>query len=109
MGIWIDVWLGRAHRKFLHSMEGANAIEDGVRQGLLKIEPTTGSDLLDLVAKEIVVPRPARIVIRRNRRILEPNLDGDEEPLRLAHFEIVKADIRVHLERIRGGFVRIAP
>src|SRR4051812_12626414 len=80
-------------------MKSGNAIEDCMRERLLEIVSSVRRNLLDLRADEIVIPCTHRIVVGGHGRILEPNLDVDQQPLRIADLELMEADVGPHLER----------
>src|SRR4051794_36379173 len=100
MGVRIDVRLGRAQAQILYTMKRSNALEDGVRQRLLKIVAPGECNFLHLRAEEIVVPCAGRIVIGRHIRVIEPDFDRNQQALRRADFEVVKSNVSLHRQRI---------
>ena len=74
--VGIDVRLRRSDPQRTHAAERREPLEHGVRECLLKVEPPRSSDLLHLLAEEIVVPRALGIVAGGARRVLEPDFDA---------------------------------
>ncbi len=83
----------------LHSAKRRDALEYGMGQRLLQVVAALRRNLLDLGSQEIVIPGAGRIVVLRQRNILEPNFDRDQQSLRGAHFEIVKPNVYLHSQR----------
>jgi hypothetical protein len=96
LGIRINVWLRQPHSQCAHPVEGGNPLEDGMSKRFLEIVSTRASQLGDLGTKEVVIPRFRRMILRRRRNIIQPDLDGDQEPLRRSNFELVETDVRLH-------------
>src|SRR3954451_4280188 len=93
----VNVGLRGAHSKRLHPAKDSDPFENGMRQSLLEIVPPRRSKLFDLGAEKVVVPGTRRIVLLGDRKVLEPDLDRDQQKLRRPNLEIVESD--VHLDR----------
>src|SRR5919112_1573061 len=101
MSVRIHVRFGGPDTKRLDSTKSGNSVKYGVRQRLLEIVAPARGELLDLGAKEVIVPRAGRIVVLRHLDILEPDLHADQQALRRADFEVVETDIRLYGERLQ--------
>jgi hypothetical protein len=96
MSVGIDVGLGGPYPQVLDAAEGGDPFEDRVRQRFLEIVPPSRCEFFDFGPEEIIVPSADRIVILRNGYVVEPYLDGDQEPLRGANFKIMESDVRLN-------------
>src|SRR5688500_2445278 len=70
-----------------------------MRERLLEVEAARHRDLFDFRAQEIIVPRLRRVVVRGRIVAVEPDFDGDQQPLRRADLEFVKTDFGVDRQR----------
>src|SRR5581483_11392735 len=79
VGVWIDVGLGEADSKSASAPEGCEPFENRMGERLLEVVSPRLGNLRHLAAKEIVIPRPFRIIVGRRGRIIEPDLYRDQE------------------------------
>src|SRR5438270_10187482 len=83
-------------------MEGGNAVENRMSQRFLKIIALGAGKFDNLGAKEVVVPRLSGQILRRRGKIIEPDLDANQQSLRRTNLKLMKADIGLHLERLEN-------
>src|SRR5205085_9043868 len=75
-------------------------------EGLLQVEAAGPGQRADLGAQEIIIPGLAALVDRGEALLVDPDLDGDQQPLRHADLEIVKADIDRHVIAVEHDLAR---
>ena len=101
-------WTSR--RAAPHPAQSGDPLEDRMRERLLEIvAPRRRPSPRSRVAHEIIVPGAAPDRRRRRSDIVEPDFDGDQQPLRRADLEIVETDVGLDLERIRAGCAPSGP
>ena|SRR5438445_7782284 len=96
----VNVGLGGSNPELLHPAKSGDPLEHRVRQRFLQIVASRRGDFFHLGAEEIIVPRAVRIVVLRERDVVEPDFDRDQQPLRAADLEFVEADVGLHAQRI---------
>src|SRR5690242_10329217 len=67
-------------------------------QRFLQIPAPRCGNLRHLGAEEIIVPGGLGIVISRRRKIVEPDLDADQQALRRSDLELVESNVRLDLQ-----------
>ena len=87
-------------------MEGGDALEDRVSQRLLEVVAPCSSELGHLGAEKVVVPRFRGIIVGWRSKIVEPDLDADQQPLWRTNLEVVEADIGLNLKALKHDSLR---
>ena len=96
MRVGVNVGLRRPNPKRLDAAKSRDPLEHRMSERFLEIISPRRGDFLDLGAEKIVIPCPRGIVLRRDRQIVEPNLDRDQQALGFSDFKVMEAD--VHLD-----------
>src|SRR5205085_849106 len=99
MRLRIDGRLRQSHPKSAYAAGRSHSMKDRAGDGLLEVIASSGGDLDDLAAQEIVVPGKRGIVFGWAYEIVEPDLLCHKQPLRRADLKLMEANVHLHFER----------
>jgi len=94
----INIRLGQPDPKRSNAVEGGNAVEDCMRQRLLQIVPPCSSELGNLGTEEVIVPRFRGMIVGWRLKIVKPDLNIHQKPLRRTDLKVVEPDVGLDLE-----------
>lgn len=80
----------------LHAADFGDALENGVGERFLEVVAARRGKLLEFRSQKVVIPGARRIIVLGYRDIFKPDLDGNQQSLRGANLEIMKANVCLH-------------
>src|SRR4051812_28289001 len=88
--IGVDVGLAGRDADRGDAAAGGDEVVDLAHQHFLQVEPPAFDERADLGPEEIVIPGVAGLVLAGEARLVEPDLDRHQQPLRGADLEFVE-------------------